>query len=122
MPQSHSPSLLNRLRRAALPRVLILVAALLASQNALACAFEGLIEFQGLEVVAQTDEAAGEACCNLCPDCASCGVCHTSAVSPRGAGSQPAALYVMYSKITFATAAPALWTPPALLRPPIEAA
>jgi hypothetical protein len=102
--------------------VLILVAALLASQGALACAFEALVESQGTEIAAQPDAADGEACCNLCPDCASCGVCHLSAVSPRGAGSQPAALYVEYSKFTFATAAPALWAPPALLRPPIEAA
>jgi len=116
-------SLFDRLRRSTLPRALLIVATLLASQTSLACAVEGLLQAPGTEIAAAAEITleSGD-CCDLCPDCASCGVCHASAAGLRTTGSQPAALMVVYSKLTFATAAPPRWAPATLLRPPIDAA
>jgi hypothetical protein len=118
-----SMSLFDRLRRATLPRVLLLVATLMASQSSLACAYESLLQAPGSESAAAA-EALPESsdCCELCPDCASCGVCHASAAGLRSAGSQADTLVIVFAKLNFATAAPALWAPPTLLRPPIDAA
>lgn len=118
-----SSSLFDRLRRARLPRVLLVMATLLASQSALACAFEGLLSVPGTEIVDVANGAGDEQdCCNLCPDCASCGICHASATGLRSAGNQPAPLVFSCAKLNLTTSAPALWAPPTLLRPPIDAA
>ena len=50
-------TLFDRLRRASALRVVLVVAAMLASQNSLACAFEEAFVAQGTEIVAS--EVAG---------------------------------------------------------------
>jgi hypothetical protein len=118
MSKRNSPmTLFDRLRRSSALRGVLVVAAMLASQNSLACAFEEALVAQGGEIV-----ASEEGCCNLCLDCANCGVCHGSVVSPRAGGNHLSFRSSSYAKITVETTAPTLWTPPALLRPPISAA
>jgi len=120
MPKRHDPlTLLDRLRRAPALRVVLVVAAMLASQNSLVCAFEEVLAAQTTEIVA---DESGEDCCSLCVDCAHCGGCHSSAVSPRAHFAHLSFSSFAYAKFTFATAAPERWAPPTLLRPPINAA
>ena len=114
----HKPTLFDRLRRASALRGVLVVAAMLASQNALACAFEEIVVAQGVEIAAES----GEGCCTLCFDCANCGVCHGSALNTRASGNHLSFRSATYAKFTDETTAPTLWTPPALLRPPISAA
>jgi hypothetical protein len=120
-------TLFDRLRRASALRVVLVVAAMFASQNSLTCAFEEVFVAQGTEIVASdvagaSADESGEDCCTLCPDCASCGGCHTSAVSPRAINAHSSFRTATYAKFTLATVSPKHWTPPALLRPPISAA
>jgi hypothetical protein len=129
MPQSQNkPTSFDRLRRAPVLRVVLVVAALLASQNSLACAFEAVdAADQASALVASAFAGASEVesdedCCSLCLDCASCGGCHGSAVSPRAGNPHLLFRTAIYKKITDDAAAPKLWTPPAVLRPPIDAA
>ena len=118
MPKCHDkPTLFDRLRRASALRAVLVVAALLASQNALACAFEEVLVAQGTEIVANE-----EGCCTLCFDCANCGVCHGSALSSRASSNHLSFRSSTYAKFPIEATAPTLWTPPALLRPPISAA
>jgi hypothetical protein len=127
VPKPLATALFERLRRASVLRVLVVIATLLASQGSLACVIEDV--FSGadmalgadLDVSSSTDQA-GDECCTLCFDCAHCGGCHGSAVSPRLGQVNPGVQANVCAKITFATAAPSHWTPPALLRPPIDAA
>jgi hypothetical protein len=122
--RNHQRTLLDRLRRAAFLRFVFVVAAVLASQNFLACAFEESPSAQGIETVAGIFETedSGDACCGLCLDCANCGGCCTFAVSLRAQVVPLTLAFSAYPKISLATAAPELWTPPTLLRPPISAA
>jgi hypothetical protein len=133
MSRNAQMTLLDRLRRASLLRVVLVIAAILASQSSLACAFEAATGDQGVELAAGVfvDEkaravASGEnpedGCCSLCFDCAHCGGCHTSAVSPRIGAAHPAFASYAFAKISRVTSAPTRWTPSALLRPPIDAA
>jgi hypothetical protein len=117
-------TLLVRLRRASSLRVLLVIATLLASQTALACAFEAAFEFQSAADVADVDASDGikDDCCTMCVDCAHCGGCHSSLASPRSAHNPLDHASIAYAKISLADAAPTLWTPPALLRPPISEA
>lgn len=120
MPKRHEElTLFDRLRRASALRVVFIVAAMLASQTSLACAIEGALAAQGSEVIAL--EESGDDCCALCFDCAQCGGCHSAAVNPR-TGNAQFFLSIHNATFTIATAAPKLWTPPALLRPPINVA
>jgi hypothetical protein len=114
-------SLLGRLRGASALRVVLIVATLLASQNALACAFEEAFAAQAIEIVA-SEESEEEDCCTLCFDCAHCGGCHSAAESPRATHGHLPFQSITFTNLTLATVAPKLWTPPALLRPPISAA
>jgi len=107
-------TLFDRLRRSSALRGVLVVAAMLASQNALACAFEEVLVAQGTEIVAIED-----GCCTMCLDCANCGVCHGSALSSRASGDHFSFRLATYAKFTAETTAPTLWKPPALLRPPI---
>jgi len=117
------PTFFDRLRRATLPRVLLLVAALLASQGSMACAFEGLLASADSDTVLVALEGnAAEDCCNLCLDCAGCGGCHGFTAGLREAGAQSTLRSLSYVPFSFDTSAPPLWAPPALLRPPIVAA
>jgi hypothetical protein len=116
----------EKLRRASTLRVVLVIATLLASQNSLACVIEDV--FSGADIALVADQGAssptdpaGDECCTLCFDCAHCGGCHSSAVSPR-LGHTAGLLAGADAKFTFATAAPSLWTPPTLLRPPIDVA
>jgi hypothetical protein len=121
---NHQKTLFDRLRRASSLRLVFVIAALLASQNFLACAFEEFSAAQVTELAAGTGEAEGaaDACCALCLDCANCGGCCSFAVTPRSDAAPLALASIAYAKMSLATAAPDLWTPPALLRPPISAA
>lgn len=121
MSTGHSAhTLFDRLRRASALRVVLVVATLLASQNSLACAFEEVLAQQGIEIV--VSEASDEDCCTLCFDCAHCGGCHASAVSPRAFLGHLSFQSITFANLSLASVAPKLWTPPALLRPPISAA
>jgi hypothetical protein len=98
---------------------------MLASQSSLACALENVIAGQGIEIVADEGastaaEKSGTDCCALCVDCAHCGGCHGSAVTPRASTSH-SFHSSSWEVVTAATAAPKLWAPPTLLRPPIDA-
>jgi hypothetical protein len=127
-------TLLERFRRASVLRVVFVVAAFCASQNSLACALEEAMGAQGIElsagvsadVVALDALASGEdledGCCTLCFDCANCGGCHTSAVSPRIDAAHLAFVSIAFAKISLAPGMRTPWAPPALLRPPIDAA
>jgi hypothetical protein len=116
-------TLFVRLRRATSLRLIFMIAAVLGSQNFLACAFEELSAAQGIEAVAGIFAAEGsrDDCCALCLDCANCGGCNF-AVMPRAHIAAMAFDSIDYAKISLAAAAPELWTPPTLLRPPISAA
>ena len=116
-------TIMNRFRRASTLRWAFIIAAVLASQNFLACAFEDATATQGSEVavsLAAAQDNADECCC-LCLDCANCGGCHASALGPRSAHSNLLDTF-FYSATSHDIAAPTLWTPPTLLRPPIAAA
>jgi len=120
MPRTYAHvTLLDRLRRSSALRVVLLIAAMLASQQSMACAFEEALSPQGTEIVADN---GAEECCPLCGDCTQCGGCHASAVSPRAILAQSSFQLNLFAKLTPATAAPKSWAPPALLRPPINAA
>ena len=55
MPKRHDNlTLFDRFRRASALRVVLVIAALLASQNSLACAFEEVLVAQGTEIVARS--------------------------------------------------------------------
>ncbi len=116
-------TLFVRLRRATSLRLIFVIAAVLGSQNFLACAFEEFSAAQGIEAVAGSFEAegSGDDCCALCLDCANCGGCGF-AVMPRAQTPAMAFDSIDHAKIILAAAAPELWTPPTLLRPPITAA
>jgi hypothetical protein len=120
----HQKTLFVRLRRALSLRLIFVIAAVLGSQDFLACAFEEFSTSQGIEAVAGIPEAegSGDDCCALCLDCANCGGCCSFAVMPRVHAAAMAFVSVDYAKLSFAAAAPGLWTPPTLLRPPISAA
>jgi hypothetical protein len=118
--QGDPSTLFDRLRRASALRVVLILAAMLASQTSLACAMEATSAAQDTEIIAT--EESGEDCCALCLDCAHCGGCHSFAVNPRDAFAQFSFAGILTAKLTAATAAPTSWTPPALLRPPIHAA
>jgi len=134
LPRNTQFSLFERLRRPAALRVVFVLAAMLASQNSLACAFEAAFAGQSSELTAgvggekpldepaATPEAVGEDCCALCADCAHCGGCCSFAVTLRAGDTQLAFASVLRSKINFATSAPRHWTPPTPLRPPISPA
>jgi hypothetical protein len=117
-------SLFDRLRRASALRFVFVIAAVLGSQNFLACAFEEFSAAQATEVMAGVVEVAGSGddCSALCLDCAHCGGCCSFAAMPRAHAAPMALASFAHAKISLATAAPELWTPPALLRPPISAA
>jgi hypothetical protein len=114
-------TLLDRFRRASSLRWVFVIAALLASQNFLACALEEFSAAQGIEVVVEA-ERSGDDCCALCLDCANCGGCCSFAGMPRAQTAPMAAASIDYTRIRLATVAPVSWTPPTLLRPPINAA
>jgi hypothetical protein len=127
-------TLFDRFRRATTLRVFFLVAALLASQSSLACAFENvfaapasapsIVVAEGAQdhVPAVPEENSGDDCCGLCRTCTHCGGCCSFAVAVRAGEAHVSVPSILYANISFATAAPALWAPPALLRPPINAA
>jgi hypothetical protein len=123
--RNNQMTLLERLRRASAFRGLFIVAALLASQSSLACGLEGVFAPQQIVLIADSAasaEGVGDECCTLCFDCAYCGGCCGVAVSQRASTSPLSPATIAYANIGFATAAPKLWTPPTLLRPPIQAA
>jgi hypothetical protein len=119
-------TLFDRFRKAPALRVVFLIAALLASQSSLACAFEGV--FAGgqtdVSIVAPDPVQAdtGNGCCNLCLNCTNCGGCCSFAVSLRASDTRLSLASIAYANLGLATAAPTLWTPPTLLKPPIDAA
>lgn len=118
-------SLFDRLRSAAWLRVLALCAALLASQNVIACALEETWSAESIELVAEqppTGETSTSGCCALCTDCAHSGGCCGIAVSHRSASERFALARLHDKRPGTAATAPASWKPPTLLRPPIVAA
>jgi len=126
VPHPRATGLFEKLRRASLLRALLVFATLLVSQNALACEIEDVLAATDVALPADFEassstDGAGDDCCMLCLDCAQCGGCHGSAIGAR-LGHVDSALQGACIKFTFATAAPSLWTPPALLRPPIDLA
>jgi hypothetical protein len=119
---------LERLRRNTALRVLLVVAAVLASQSSLACAveesFAPATEFASTQPLddSPADAPDADGCCALCTDCAHSGGCCSFAASPRTG----AALLTLDSpgdgRIGTTTTAPLRWNPPTLLRPPIDLA
>jgi hypothetical protein len=121
--------LFDSLRRASVMRFVLVLAALLASQNSIACILDLGIERPEAASIEQTtqtsadaacEDGLGDDCCTLCVDCASCGGCHGSALSTRTLPAHPESSRG-YELAHLLTAAPALWKPPTLLRPPIDA-
>jgi hypothetical protein len=113
--------LFDRLRRGSCLRGLFVVAALLSSQNSLACALEELLApaSEVVEVVmGAATEAPADDCCGVCFDCAHCGCC-VPALGARAGGEHTADFSIAGGKKWPRTAAPGLWTPPTLLKPPI---
>ena len=126
MPHSRSRvPLFARLRGATALRVLAVCAAILASQNSLACALEEAFNAATVELTADSPRDANTpvdgGCCALCTDCAHSGACCTFASIPRGGGFGLARASLS-DAIGPPTSAPTSWTPPTLLRPPISAA
>lgn len=119
-----SPSLFHRLRRSAALRVVLVLAALLTSQQSLACAFEEVFSEQGTEIAASADTSTPDLadCCGACLSCVNCSVCCSSAMDSPMGGAALASTALSFLKFSQDTAAPALWTPPTLLKPPIDAA
>ena len=111
-------------------RFVLVLAALLASQNSIACVLDVGTERRETASIEQMFEASADAacidgqgddCCTLCVDCASCGGCHSSVLSTRTLPAHPEFDSGGYELAHLSTAAPTLWKPPTLLRPPIVA-
>jgi hypothetical protein len=111
-------------------RFVLVLAALLASQNSIACVLDVGSERGEAAPIVQTAQASGDDackdaleddCCTLCVDCASCGGCHGSTVSTRTLPAHPESGSGRDEPAHLSSAAPALWKPPTLLRPPIDA-
>jgi len=128
---TRSLSLFDRFRRASALRVVFLVAALFASQSSLACAFEEVFAAPQAEAaIAAADSVSGHApdfeknsgddCCGLCRNCTHCGGCCSFAVAVRAGDASVSGLFTFHANLSFATAARPLWTPPTLLKPPID--
>jgi hypothetical protein len=125
MPVSATPlSLPNRLRAMPALRVLLVLAAILASQSSLACAMEEYFSQASIEIPAAApdgdapDRPADGGCCALCTDCAHSGGCCAFAASARQ-GTDRLSPAPLFATRPGPLAAPTSWTPPALLRPPI---
>ena len=115
-------TLFDRLRRGSGLRVLFAMAALLASQNSLACALEEAFapQTEVVEVgVAASADTPSDNCCGVCFDCAQCGCCGI-ALNARAGGDRHADLSIADGRQSLHTAAPRHWTPPTLLKPPIS--
>jgi hypothetical protein len=116
-----TPSLLERLRRATALRVVLLVAALMVAQSGIVCLCDSPASApETAQVAGMQAPVEGEDCCAMCTDCAQCGGCHTSAVSPRSDSGPALLASITGARIAAATAARAPWTPPAHYRPPID--
>jgi hypothetical protein len=116
-------SLLQRLRRMPALRVLLVFAAILASQNTLACALEESSSAAPVEWVANDaatpESPADGGCCAFCTDCAHSGGCCSFASSARAGAEEPAPAIAHEARLRPEDSAPSSWTPPTLLRPPI---
>jgi hypothetical protein len=125
MPIPRKPvNLLHRLRGIPALRVLLVVTAILASQNSLACALEEYYSGTPIEWSSTVaDPAAPEtpadgSCCAFCTDCAHSGGCCAVAASARAGGDRIAAAPLFAPRHVPLTASTS-WKPPTLLRPPI---
>jgi hypothetical protein len=117
-----TPSLLERLRRATVLRALLLVAALMMVQSGIGCLCDPAAAAETVQVAGMQAPDESDDCCALCTDCAQCGGCHTSVVSPRPDLGPLLVDSLTDARIAAAIAARAPWTPPAHYRPPIDIA
>jgi hypothetical protein len=114
-------SFFDRLRRASGLRILFLVATFLASQSALACAFDVASEPAAIGSPANGGDAGadtGDDCCSLCVGCTTCGGCTSVALKSR-AVPDVLAILVPQQATKPPAVPPRSWTPPSPLRPPI---
>jgi hypothetical protein len=122
MAQAKTMTLFERLRSGRLLRVISIITALVAFQNSFACMCDGADGATQSAItldISVTSEIPADGCCALCSTCAYCGCCSAAAgprVTAEGLGSGAATDV----KITPATSAVVIWTPPTLLRPPIR--
>jgi len=114
-------STFDRLRCSRALRALVVVVAILGSQNSLACALEDMSppDTAAVEMTAAGEHSPDtEDLCTMCVGCAFCGSGCSFAASPRTDASFFELAPVRYAKVILITAAPQAWTPPTLLRPP----
>jgi hypothetical protein len=115
-------ALLDRLRGATALRVLLLLTALLASQNSLACAVEEAYATTPASLsVPAPDADAQDGCCALCTDCAHQGGCCHFASTSRAGGERFVSMSLHDARPWPDDSARLSWTPPTLLKPPITA-
>ena len=121
MPLDRPHSTFDRLRSSLTLRALVVVAAILASQNSLACALEDMspTSVAAVEMTSGSEhDADTEESCSMCVGCGFCGSGCGFAASPRTDTSFFELAPVRDAKVILVTAAPQAWTPPTLLRPP----
>lgn len=131
MAQATKKTLFEKLRNGRLLRALSMITALVAFQNSFACICEGSSRAANSEIVAAqsanvldisvSSEHPDDVCCALCSNCAYCGCC-SAAAGPRVIADTLGSNVATDVKITLATSAVMIWTPPTLLRPPIRIA
>jgi hypothetical protein len=119
----------ERLRSGRLLRVVSMIIALAAFQNSFACMCDdpprapdsGIAAMQSPVALDAgiASEIADDGCGALCWSCTSCGCC-SAAAGPRVTADSLDSCAAADPKITLATSAVVIWTPPTLLRPPIR--
>ena len=121
LPRAATSPLFDRLRGLAALRVLLVVAAILASQSSLACAIEEAVFATPVAATDSGPDGTAEpdgGCCALCTDCTHSGGCCSFAATPRAGVEGNTPVPLRDARLSPDAAAPGAWTPPTLLRPP----
>lgn len=129
MAQATRKTFFDRLRGGRLLRVVSMITALVAFQNSFTCVCDGPSQSANGGIVATQSaitlavsapsEHPDVGCFALCSNCAYCGCC-SAAAGPRVNADSFGSVAAADLKITLATSAEVIWTPPTLLRPPIH--
>jgi hypothetical protein len=129
MAQATQRTLFERFRSGRLLRVVSTIIALVAFQNSFACLCDdppraangGIATTQSAIPldVGVGSESPEDGCCAFCSSCAACGCC-SAAAGPRVTADSLGSRAAADLKISLATSAEVIWTPPTLLRPPIR--
>jgi hypothetical protein len=129
MAQATQRTLFERLRSGRLLRGVSVIMALVAFQNSFTCMCDGPSQATKGGIAATqaaiildggvVSENPDDDCCALCSSCAYCGCC-SAAAGPRVTADRLGSDAAADLRITLATSAMVVWTPPTLLRPPIR--